>query len=177
VTTFLAALGALVVAWITHFAAESWKQFNRGSVIAALLSGELYSYQLGYVFSESTFDELSEALIRGEDVTLPKLEPPADFAFDAVVPEIGLLGQEMCRDIAYIYHNLRAFRGNFAVACAQHADLGPVLTGKLIKAAGEARGRAMIKAKEVIVALDQRSKRTWNPLPKSLVGILRKRMP
>lgn len=159
--TFVAALLALLAAWLTHFVAEDYRTFKKGSSVAAMLSGEIQSYQEAFMFSDDLYEQLATGVADGKVPHLPKIRLSNDLALDVVLPDIGLLGPAACRDICYVYQNLRAFRNCFEAACTDRREMGDVMTAELLLAAFAAQKRAATRYSSLIAALNARSNARW----------------
>lgn len=115
-SALIAAGAAIVIGYLTSFAAESYRRFKDGSSIAAALAGELNSYLQGLSRAKAAITSLIDIAEGDAPKTLPTPKEQADTVFNAAAERLGLLGPSLVEDLVFVYHQVRAFRGTFAIA-------------------------------------------------------------
>lgn len=158
--TFLGALVGLVAVYFAHFVAEQYRGHIRGTTAAALLLGELTSYREAYELQRENFPQLLKLAEGGCLPRLPRAKLPKDLALEVVLPDVGLLGAEICCDVAYVYHNVRAFRATFQ-AVVDDEELDNSMKLGMLQAANDARERARERGEKLIGLLARRVRQEW----------------
>ena len=110
-----ALFGPILSLFVSNFLAEDYRRFCDGGAVAAGLLGELKSHGEALPLLEPLIHKMIDAA--KNEVRLPYRMPvlpeSLDPIFDASISKLGLLDPKVVEDVAYVYEQLRAFRGGF----------------------------------------------------------------
>lgn len=140
----IAAPTALLVAFLAHFGAESFRRYKDRVSLAGALAGELASYDEAFPILKVSFEYLLAEATGGRPVNLATKVPFVDDpVFGKTADKLGLLGPHLAEAVAYVYGQLRGFR----------AALTAVPTGEGVTAQQQVGGLVMahhflLKARE-----------------------------
>lgn len=113
----IGAASTIVVGYVGTIVGQAYRHHKEGSAMAAAFLGELNSYKLAQEKMLPAIKGLCELANLGEQLQMPKPDMQNDAVFEANVPRIGLLGVEIVEELVLIYHQIRAHRSAFAMAC------------------------------------------------------------
>lgn len=160
----IAGSGALVIAYVNSFVAESYRRFRDGSTLAASLAGELGAYAPAWPILTELLDSIIATIDAGErkSIVLRPFERPVDLIFEDAVGKLGLLGAQLVEDVVFVYSNIRAFRVAFELICRDAEEMADAELRRRCLVCREALDRAVSKS-SVIQDLRQLSSQSWRP--------------
>jgi len=113
----------LVVGYVNNILKEDYVRFLDGKALASALAGELRGHRTGLPLLARN---LTTFIVATEIGDVPPLRPfgtPTSPVFEASVGKLGLLGNALAGDVAYLYELIRAFRLNYAMVTEQVAQM------------------------------------------------------
>jgi len=159
----IALLGIIIAGFLSTIVAEDYRRFRDGTGLAAALAGELASYMLATEIMLPIVDGLQRATIATGGVSLlpQEMHMQPDPVFDAGVGNLGLLGTELAEDTAFVYQQLRAFRGTYKLLSAPNLQLGQTQTLAILAGWKGTLERAQGRGKPLVVSLKSRANQPY----------------
>jgi hypothetical protein len=154
-------IGSFAVAYLTHFVAEDYRGFKRGSALAAALAGELKSYLEGSREFEKAAPELRSLLATETPMHMPDTRTGSHRVFEAGVSDLGLLGLKTSESVAYVYQQIDAFRSVWKALCIAP----PSLQANLLEGALTCIRRATERGEPLIEDLELRARASYPWMP------------
>ncbi|RDK04477.1 hypothetical protein [Paraburkholderia lacunae] len=133
----IAFLGVLVGGYFNNFLAEDFRRFRDSQALAGALAGELKSHAEAIPDIKHGLTQIHAIAETGALLTLPEWPEPGSPVFEANVGQIGLLDPELAKDVAYVYENLRAFRGAFHQLSKHHEEMNAGWRVAMVKACAD----------------------------------------
>jgi len=154
----IGASGALFTAYVAQFQAERYRRFAEATSVAAGILGELKSYSSAHPLLANIFTSIKGLVENGQrdEIALRPFDKPVDRYFDAVIAKVGLLGPDLAERIIYIYSNLDAFRGSFALICVEHLKMTDVELWSRIELTEQCMQRAVTEMSNALPLLETR---------------------
>ncbi|PMQ03720.1 hypothetical protein DyAD56_18620 [Dyella sp. AD56] len=125
VAAIIALIATITGAFLGSLIAEDYRRFRDAQGTAASLSGELSSYVEGGQEMLRLLGLMKEATEAGTVLPFKEFEPPKDILYEAQAKNLGLLGADMAKDVAYVYQRINGFRTGYAILTRAHKELKP----------------------------------------------------
>ncbi|WP_118185709.1 hypothetical protein [Paraburkholderia phosphatilytica] len=119
-------LGVMAGGYLNNFFAEDYRRFRDSQSLAGALAGELESHGDAALQIKKSLELLIDAALPRDRIKLPvEWQEPNSPVFEANAGQIGMLGPDSAKDVAYVYELIRTFRSSIALISKSHADMGP----------------------------------------------------
>ncbi|MGO4521136.1 hypothetical protein AB4076_11025 [Dyella sp. 2RAF44] len=168
----LAAIIALIAtitgAFFGSLIAEDYRRFRDGQGTAAAFLGELTGLYEGGQEMLRVLGVLKEITQAGKVIPFAEFDPPKDIVLEAHAKNLGLLGADAAKDVAYVYQRLNGFRTGYMVLTRTHKTLSPSEVVASLESceraiqASQARGVNLLAKLETLAAAEYE----WPRLPK-----------
>ncbi len=112
----IAVSGTILVGLINTFFIEHYRRFRDSKNLAAALAGELGAYSETWITANESISALLQLIEEEGAQDLPKIEKQTDRVFDSCVANIGLLGPDLAKEVAYVYNQLSGARLSLTIA-------------------------------------------------------------
>ncbi|KVD61401.1 hypothetical protein WK72_14645 [Burkholderia ubonensis] len=120
------ASAVLVVGYASNILKEDYVRFLDGRALASALAGELAGHRTALPRLEKNLSEMILAKSIGSEVVFRSFATPTSPVFEASVGKLGLLGSPLAGEVAYLYEQIRAFRGAYALVIEHAKDMRDV---------------------------------------------------
>jgi hypothetical protein len=147
--------GVLAGGYFNNFFAEDYKRFRDSQALAGALAGELQSHAEAVPLIKSGLSAMLATVKSDVELKLPEWPVPASPIFDDNAAKIGLLGAELANGAAYVYENIRAFRGAFHMLSKNHATMPRDWTASILSNCIFTIERAETRANHLVAALNR----------------------
>ncbi|MFM0202206.1 hypothetical protein PQR53_20310 [Paraburkholderia fungorum] len=164
----IAFAGVLVGGYLNNFLAEDYKRFRDGQALAGALAGELESHGEHIPDITKNLPKLKERLDAGIWVVLPEWPVPSSPVFEANTDKIGLLDPDHAKEVAYVYEQIRAFRGTFHLFTKHNTTMGFDWQAAMVQGSIDAIERAEKRGEPLIKGLKAHAKASYWKQPATI---------
>ncbi|WP_080413942.1 hypothetical protein [Burkholderia ubonensis] len=167
-TALVGLLGVMVGGYLNNFLAEDYRRFRDSQALAGALAGELESH--GDAASEIR-KSLQVIIDAGQDIdtgqeprrnmTIPEWPIPSSPIFEAVAEQVGMLDHESAKDVAYVYEQIRTFRGVINMLSKNHTTFSVGFRTSLAQGCMVAIARAEDRGKPLVERLKRHANASY----------------
>jgi len=159
----IAFIGVLAGGYVNNFLAEDYRRFRDSQSLAGALAGELKSHGSATAVLRPGLDNLLAGIRQGKKLNLPEWPQPPSPVFEATVEKIGLLGPDLAGEVAFVYEQIRAFRGAFSMLSLHHQTMPDDWRASMVQNCTDRIESATTRGTTLVAALIVHAKKNyWN---------------
>jgi hypothetical protein len=164
----IAFAGVLVGGYLNNFKAEDYRRFRDDQALAGALAGELKSHGEAIPDITKNLPGIKKILEEGKRVALPEWPVPSRPVFEANTDKLGVLDPEHAKDVAYVYEQIRAFRGAFHLFSKHNTNMPIDWQITMVQSSLDAIERAEKRGTLLIEGLEAHSKASYWERPTTI---------
>jgi hypothetical protein len=148
-------IGGALTAYTGNFVGEDFKRFRTGQALAGALAGELESHGKAVPTLRKILKGMLSKIKEVQQGLPINYDPPTPSSpiFDANTKDIGLLPPKLAKDVAFVYEQIRAFRGGMYFLFKNAKDLPVEGQCNLLRSLLKTIGRAVRAGIPLVSAL------------------------
>jgi hypothetical protein len=168
VAAFIALIATIAGAFLGSLIAEDYRRFRTSQGIASALSGELSGYVEGGKVIRGHFAHMKTLIRDGKTIPFQPFDLPKDVLYEGLAKDIGLLGTDMAKDVAYVYQRLYGFRVGYVLLTRTYKDWVPEQVIAMLDSCEGAIKAAQDRGEPLITKLDALAAKEyeWPRMPK-----------
>lgn len=164
-SAIVGASAVLVVAYGTNFLAERYRRFLDANALASGLAGELTAHMRAFPSMKENFPKLIGFARDGDVRFLADMGTPTSPVFEGNVSKLGLLGNKLPREVAYLYEIIRAFRGMIGSVVKEQRTINNVEFANRVQVALDLVLENEQAGRDLVIELDKFAARKFEWFP------------